>query len=103
MNSKSAKLRSRNQVTLPPEICEEAGMREGDTLRATVHRKGQRVPEGAIVLTPMQAEPGSVEDWRRREAEADAEIAAGRTHGPFELEDALKYLKKDSKRRQIRS
>ncbi len=100
LGSRKAKLRSRNQITLPPEVCKEAGMQEGDTVNAKVHRKGQRVPDGAIVLTPVQTAPGSEADWRRREAEADADISAGRTYGPFEIEDAIKFLKKETTRRR---
>jgi len=98
------KLRSRNQVTLPKDVCQEAGMRTGDTVQISVHRRGVKVSEGSIVLTPTcKRAPWSKAEWRQKEKEADRSIAAGKTYGPFDTADeAIAFLRKETRARRAR-
>ena len=76
----SARLRPKNQITLPQAVCEAAKMSEGEFVTFTVARKRTVVPPGSIIMSPqqLQARPWTEEDWEKAEDEADAEIKAGK-------------------------
>jgi bifunctional DNA-binding transcriptional regulator/antitoxin component of YhaV-PrlF toxin-antitoxin module len=100
------KLRSRNQVTLPQEICDEAGAKAGDEFRVTVVRRARKVPAGSIVLAPefFNTHSWTDKEWREKIREAQKSAAQGETHGPFDSAgEAVKFLKKESKRRRSSS
>jgi len=99
------KLRSRNQVTLPQEVCDEAGAKTGDEFRVTVTKRARKVPAGTIVLTPefFNTRPWTEKEWEEKEREAEESIARGETYGPFNTaEEAIRFLKKESKSRRLR-
>lgn len=73
--ARSLALRRRGVITVPQDVRDELDLREGDSLLLTVE-------DGRIVLTPTALVPRDqawfwTEDWQAREAEADAQIAAG--------------------------
>ena len=78
----TARLRARNQVTLPAKVVEAAGLREGDVLRFAADRN-------RIVITAQEVRDRGrtyeMSDWLgaasgayKSAAEIDAEIEAGR-------------------------
>jgi len=82
----TARLRARNQVTLPAKVVEAAGRREGDLLRFSADRN-------RIVITAQEVrDQGRTYTWSelvgaasglyKSAAEIDAEIEAGRAERP---------------------
>lgn len=65
----------RYQVTIPKEARQAIGLKAGDLVEA-------RPGKGCIVLYP-QVTHDKV-DVEKRLAEAEADLKAGRTHGPFD-------------------
>jgi AbrB family looped-hinge helix DNA binding protein len=78
-------MRSKGQITLPQEIREAARLEEGDAVKVEV------TEEGVIILRPQKMVDASqawfwTPEWQAGEAQADADIAAGRVtrHGTDE-------------------
>jgi antitoxin PrlF len=78
-------MRSKGQITLPQEIREAARLEEGDPVKVEVTK------EGIIILRPQKLVDASqawfwTPEWQAGEAQADADIAAGRVtrHGTDE-------------------
>jgi antitoxin PrlF len=70
-------MRSKGQLTLPQEIREAARLEEGDAVKVEV------TEEGVIILRPQKMVDASqawfwTPKWQAGEAQADADIAAGR-------------------------
>lgn len=70
-------VRKKGQVTLPSSMRDELGISEGSLLMA-------KVVEGTIVLVPQETVDRDQawfwkERWQKLEAEAEKDIAAGRT------------------------
>ena|SRR5687768_15309685 len=71
----SAPIRQKGVVTIPAFIREQLGLEEGDSVIFSVR-------DGNIVITPARVVPRDqawfwTPEWQAKEAEADAEIAAG--------------------------
>lgn len=69
-------VRTKGTITIPQEIRQELDLREGDEVIFTVE-------DGKVVMTPATVIPRDQawfwsRDWQNGEAEADADIAAGR-------------------------
>lgn len=69
-------IRTKGVVTIPQEIRRQVHLSEGDEVIFTVE-------DGRVVLTPATVIPRDqawfwTQKWQAREAEADADIAAGR-------------------------
>ncbi len=85
------KVRQNYQITIPVEV--RKSVKVGDYL--DIERK-----EGDLVLKPVKMiHPEQAyfhtKEWQDAEAEADREIASGKTVGPFDnINDALNALKK---------
>ncbi|RSM59522.1 AbrB family transcriptional regulator [Actinoplanes sp. ATCC 53533] len=82
----SASLRSKGVLTIPLAIREQLHLEPGDNLLVTVR-------EGQIVLTPAALIPRDqawfyTAEWQAKEAEADADLAAGR-HVRHHSDDAF--------------
>lgn len=72
----SASLRSKGVLTIPQAVREQLHLEPGDNLLITVK-------DGHIVLTPAALVPRDqtwfyTAEWQAKEAEADADLAAGR-------------------------
>lgn len=72
----SASLRSKGVLTIPLAVRERLHLQPGDNLLITVR-------DGQIVLTPAALVPRDqawfhTPEWQAKEAEADADLAAGR-------------------------
>jgi AbrB family looped-hinge helix DNA binding protein len=72
----SASLRSKGVLTIPLAVREQLHLKPGDNLLITVR-------DGQIVLTPATLVPRDqawfyTAEWQAKEAEADADLAAGR-------------------------
>ena len=70
-------MRSKGQITLPQEIREAARLEEGDPVKIEVTK------DGVIILRPQKMIDASqawfwTPAWQAGEAQADADIAAGR-------------------------
>jgi AbrB family looped-hinge helix DNA binding protein len=65
----------RSQVTIPKEARQAIGLKAGDLVEA-------RPGKGCIILYPKVALDKA--DVEKRLAEAEADLKAGRTHGPFD-------------------
>ena len=83
---KTTTIRAKGQLTIPAEIREQAHLEEGDPVEIEV------VPEG-ILLRPQKVIDATqawfwTPAWQAREAEADADLAAGRLER-FESDEEL--------------
>ncbi|WP_155374115.1 AbrB/MazE/SpoVT family DNA-binding domain-containing protein [Catellatospora vulcania] len=72
----TATLRAKGGVTIPQAVRDQLQLEEGDQVIVSVR-------DGSIVLTPAALVPRDQEwfhlpQWQAREAEADADLAAGR-------------------------
>jgi AbrB family looped-hinge helix DNA binding protein len=70
-------MRSKGQITLPQEIREAARLEEGDPVKVEVTK------DGVIILRPQKIIDATqawfwTPAWQAGEAQADADIAAGR-------------------------
>ncbi len=76
----TARVRAKNQITLPQAVCEAAKVSEGAFVTLMVARKPTVVPPGSIVLSPqvISNRTWTAEDWEKAEHEADEDIRAGR-------------------------
>ncbi|HEY3295536.1 MAG TPA: hypothetical protein VGL38_08855 [bacterium] len=76
----TARIRAKNQITLPQAVCEAAKVSEGAFVAFTVARKRTVVPPGSIILSPQlfSDRPWTAEDWEKAEQEAYEDIKAGR-------------------------
>ena len=85
------RLRSRGQITLPPEIRDRLGIRDGDDVVFYVAGSGQIVVEPVGVIDPEQAWFWT-ERWQNMEREVQADIDAGRVKSFDSMDDFTKYL-----------
>lgn len=80
-----ARVGKRYQVTIPKEARQAIGLQAGDLVEA-------RPGKGRIVLYPKVSLDKA--DVEKRLAEAEADLKAGRTHGPFRsVEEMLSSLR----------
>lgn len=70
------KLRSKGQLTLPPEIREALRVKEGDDIEFAIEEDGTVTVRGYILIPADQAWFFTPE-WQAKEREADDEIARG--------------------------
>lgn len=89
----TATLRARGGFTIPQEVREQLHLEEGDQVIVSVR-------DGNIVLTPASVVPRDQEwfwtpEWQAKEAEADADKAAGRFVRHATDEDFLASLDED--------
>ena len=88
------KIRKNFQVTIPQSLRRLIHLAEGDLVEA-------EVKDGALVIRPVHVVPAGQEyfhtrEWQAKEAEADADIAAGRLIGPVStLAEAKELLEQD--------
>lgn len=76
-----------NQITIPSEILEKAGIGIGAILKFELREDG-------IFLRPSNEKWFWTEEWQSKEREADEAIANGEMVGPFDnIDDALQALK----------
>jgi AbrB family looped-hinge helix DNA binding protein len=86
------KVRRHHQITLPANLRRKFRIAEGDYLKVEDKKEG-------ILIKPVKVMDSDqayfhTKEWQAGEAEADEDIAAGNTVGPFEnIEDALDALK----------
>jgi hypothetical protein len=93
----TARIRAKNQITLPQVICDAAKVSEGAFVTFTVANKQTVVPPGSIVLSPqlLSGRPWTAEDWEKAEAEADDDIKAGRVSRRYKgAKAAIKALRR---------
>lgn len=82
------KLNRSGQVTIPKEIRKTLHLKPGDVLQIVVE-------DGRVVLVPQSLiDPDQAwfwtDEWQKGEREADEDIRAGRTYGPFDtVEDMM--------------
>lgn len=76
----TARVRSRNQVTLPHPAIAATGLSEGAFLTVTVSTKRTTVEPGVIILAPQELAPRvwSKADWEREEEAVDREIKSSK-------------------------
>lgn len=82
------KLTSAGQISLPAHIRKQLHLSAGDYLLIEV------TDDGRLILSPHILIPKDETffyraDWQAAEREVDADIAAGRVHGPFKDADEL--------------
>ena len=87
------KIRKNFQITIPQSLRRLIHLAEGDLVEA-------EVKDGSLVVRPVQVvrlgqEYFYTKEWQAKEAEADADIGAGRLVGPVSsIDEALNILKK---------
>lgn len=75
-------VRPRRQITVPDEVLEQLGVQEGDEIEFTAQEDGTVALRGWTSI-PTDQKWFWTPEWQEGEREADTDIAAGRTHGPF--------------------
>ncbi len=85
------RLRTKGQVTIPPEIRRQLGAEEGDDLLFYTDEKGCVLVSRAQVIPPDQAWFWS-ERWQRLEKAAQADLDEGRVVEFDNVADALSAL-----------
>jgi len=91
------RLRTKGQITVPPEIRNVLGAEEGDDLLFSTDEKGRVVVSRAQVIPPDQAWFWS-KRWQRLEEQAQADLDEGRVvvyHSVKEALDSLDQLESD--------
>lgn len=83
------RLRSRGQMTLPPEIRDRLQVREGDDVLFRVNEQGQVIVEQVQFIDPEQAWFWS-ERWQKMEREVQEDIDAGNL---LEFDNAEEFIK----------
>lgn len=91
MKKERITLRKRGQVTLSKNILDHIKMHEGDSMEARLEE------DGTVRLVPMVEVPADqawfwTEKWQREEAEAEADMEAGRQKTFSNMKDALAWL-----------
>ena len=86
-----AKLRDKNQVTLPAEIREALHIREGDEIEFTVTENGDVTVRGYMSI-PTDQRWFWTPEWQLGEREADEQIAAGEGAVFDSAEELFAYL-----------
>lgn len=97
----TARVRSRNQLTLPQTVVSEAGLTEGAFVSVSVSKKRTMVEPGTIILAPQElsTRPWTDAEWQGAIAEGLADVKAGRLRGPYKGSKALiTSLKKNRKK-----
>ena len=84
------KVTRNGQITLPASVRRATGIEEGDLVAVTVDRE-------TIILTPKKLVDKSqvyfwTEEWQKGEAEAEADIKAGRIKTSDSVEELLEDL-----------
>ena len=76
----AARIRAKNQITIPQAVCDATRIAEGEFVTLTVVKKRTVAPPGSIIMQPQQlsSRPWTAEDWERAEDEVDAEVKAGK-------------------------
>ena len=85
------RLRPKGQLTIPSEVRQSLGVREGDDLAFYLNDQGQMVVARLQVIPPDQAWFWS-ERWQQMERQVDAEIAAGQLREFENIQDFIRYL-----------
>jgi len=85
------RLRTKGQITVPPEIRSLLGAEEGDDLLFYTDENGRVVVSRAQLIDPDQAWFWS-ERWQRLEQEAQADLQSGRVVEYSNLSEALAAL-----------
>ena len=86
-------------LIVPPSVRRKAGLKAGDRVEF-------RVSGGLITIVPKPPTPDDeyTPEQRRiidaRLAKADEDIKHGRVYGPFEVEEAIQFLRKEIKARK---
>lgn len=92
-------------LIVPPSVRRKAGLKEGDRVEFRVSgRRITIVPKPSIAPKPSGDDDEYTPEQRRiidaRLAKADEDIKNGRVYGPFEVEDAIQFLRKEIKARK---
>jgi len=87
------RVRPKGQVTLPSEIRNLLGLKEGDDLAFSLNEQGQIIITRLEVIPPDQAWFWT-EQWQKAEREAQADIDAGRVHRYANIDEAVSALEK---------
>ena len=87
------RVRPKGQVTLPSEIRNLLGLKEGDDLAFSLNEQGQVILTRLEVIPPDQAWFWT-EQWQKAEREAQADIDAGRVHRYTNIDEAVSALEK---------
>lgn len=86
-----SRLRTKGQITVPPEIRSALGVEEGDDLLFYTDERGQVVISRAQIIPPEQAWFWS-ERWQQMERQAQAELEAGEVEEFASVDEALAFL-----------
>ena len=86
-----AQVRKKNLVTIPREVRDALGLREGDEVEFTVHPDGEVTLRGMTVI-PLDQRWFWEPEWQAGEREASAQIAAGETTVDYSTDEFLAAL-----------
>ncbi len=87
-------LRGRSQITIPKNIIESLGLKEGDNLNIEIEN-------GKIIVKPVVMVPKDqawfwTDGWQEEEKEVDLDIKAGRIKTANNLDDLMKDLRDEN-------
>ena len=86
-----SRLRTKGQITVPPEIRSALGAEEGDDLLFYTDEHGQVIVSRAQIIPPEQAWFWS-ERWQQMERQAQADLESGEVEEYPDVAQALAYL-----------
>jgi AbrB family looped-hinge helix DNA binding protein len=90
----TVKLGVSRQIVIPKKLYDELGLEAGDYLEVELYEGGK------LLVTPKELVDRHPEVDKRL-AEAEADVHAGRVHGPFKnAQEAVKALRSPSRRKQ---
>ncbi len=84
-------LRGRSQITIPKNIIETLGLKEGDNLNIEIEN-------GKIIVKPVVMVPKNqawfwTDEWQLAEKEVDEDIKAGKIKTASNIDDLMKDLR----------
>jgi len=88
------KVRKKTQVTIPVSIKKKMHIEEGDLLEMDVRGKELIIRVQKVI--PRDEAWYWTERWQEGERQADADIAAGRTHRFDNVEEAIAFLHEET-------
>ena len=92
-------------LVVPSSVRRKAGLKEGDRVEFQVSGRRITIVPRPSSVTKHPADDEYTPEQRRiideRLAKADEDIKNGRVHGPFEVEEAIQFLRKEIKARKL--
>lgn len=87
-------LRSRSQITIPKNIIDKLGLKEGDNLNIEI--ENGKIIVKPVVMVPKEQAWFWSDDWQASEKQVDADIKAGRIKTANNIDELMKDLRDEN-------